>query len=153
MEKSERIWLDGIPVPWDAARDRGLAMGCLPRRRGHATRHPGEDELVPALSSEHAPHQGEGGRPLRELDPGLARGARGRLRRGVAPRRRRLRVRGERGERLPSERRGGEDDAAPHRARGHHAPGGAAVARRSGVTAREERFTRDEIYLADEAFL
>ena len=55
--------------------DRGVAVGRVPRRRGRQARHPAEDELLPALPPEHAAHQGEGGRTLRQLDP---RGAGGR---------------------------------------------------------------------------
>ena len=46
----------------DARRGRRVAMGRLPRRRRAAERRPPQDELVPALPSQHAAHQGEGGR-------------------------------------------------------------------------------------------
>ena len=77
-----------------------------------------------------------------------------RLRRIADARRRRLRGGGLRREPLHRARRPREDAADRDGARRHHARvGHRAAARATASTVVEERFTRDEIYIADEAFL
>src|SRR5262249_25409908 len=111
-------------------RDRGVAVGCLSRRRGREARRPPEDQLVPALSSEHPPHQGESGGALRRVDRRGAGSAGGRIRRSAAAGRGRLRVRGQWREHLHRATGDREDHAAADRARRHHPGRGAAAPRR-----------------------
>ena len=76
--------------PWGAyLGDEGMRNGIRVKTSSFQRFHP-----------EHADDQGEGGRPLRQLDPRGARGAHRGLRRGAPARRRRLRVGGERREHL-----------------------------------------------------
>ena len=98
---------------------------------GRAQRHPGQDLVVSALSRQYADEQGQGGRPLRQLDPGRRRGAPRRLRRSADARRRRLRRRVQRREHLHRQARTGEDLAADLGAARNHARYGDDPARRA----------------------
>ena len=61
---------------------RGVAVGHLPRRRGHQARRADEDQLVAAPRPQRHAAGGQGHRHVHQLVDGQGRGAQGRLRRG-----------------------------------------------------------------------
>ena len=75
-----------------------------------------------------------------------------RLRRGAAARRRRVRHGGQRRERLHRERRRALYPGPDLRAGRHHPRHGDDAGARAGLEVVEKRITRDEVYIADEAF-
>jgi branched-chain amino acid aminotransferase len=129
-------------------RGRGAYLGDEGMQNGRAR----EDELVRALPSEHADDEGEGGRALRQLDPRGARSAR-----RSATTRRCCST-----STATSSEASGENifivrDGVVKTTPLPTVLGG--ITRRRVLTlladldpTREERFTRDEVYLADEAF-
>ena len=137
-----------------ARRHRRVALGRVPRRRGPREGHPRQDLVVHPPSPEHHDVQRQGRAQLHDLDPRQPGGDARRLRRGDAARPAGLRLPGLGRERV-------------HRARrraAHARPVGAArsngitrdtiitLARELGIAVHERRITRDEVYIADEAF-
>ena len=138
----------------DARRDRGVALGRVPGRRGREARRPAEDQLLPALPPEHAAHQGEGGRTLRQLDPRGAGSARiaGTTKRSCSTSTATCRRPAARTS-SSSSRASAKTTPLPTVLGGITRDAALRLLGDAGVAIREERFTRDEVYLAEEAFL
>ena len=118
-----RLRRDG-PVPHGRSRaghHRRLALGHVPRRRGHQARRARQDEQHPVARPHRAGPRRQGHRPVPEQHPRQDRGAQRRLRRGRDAHGARPRRRGLRREHLLRAQRRADDAAAERRrARGHH---------------------------------
>jgi branched-chain amino acid aminotransferase len=120
--------------------------------RGARARHQGAHLLVHPPPREHHDVQGEGGRQLHNsmlaLREALESGAEEALlldNEGYV-------AEGSRGELLHGARRGAPHAGAHLLSRGHHARHDHPLAEEEGLKLVERRITRDEVYIADEAF-
>ena len=134
-------------------RDRRVAVGRLSRRRGHREGHPRQDVVVHAPPSEHHDVQRQGRRQLHGVDPRQPGSAARRLRGGDAARPAGLRVPGLGRERVHrARRRAATPDLGSGALNGITRDSIITFARELGIPVQERRITRDEVYIADEAF-
>ena len=140
----------GQPHPRDG---RGLGLGRLSRRRGHEARHPRQDLELHAPSRQHHDDAGQGGEQLQQLDPRQHGGAGRRLRRGAAARRSGFVSEGA-GENIFVVKGGVvyTPDLSAGALNGITRNTILHICKDLGIEVVQKRITRDEVYIAEEAF-